>query len=149
MKMRVPPEAVAEIHRLSEQNDGLCVPEHVVRRAQNKNSALHELFEWDDKKAGHQHRLEQARALIMSVQVTYVHDGKPIVHRVFVSLADDRIEGKGYRTIEAVMKDPSKRAQLLSTALAELGALKKRYGRLKELTRVFTALDKVKREHGE
>lgn len=51
-------------------DNGRLTPEGVVSAARDKNSVLHGEFEWDDRKAGHAHRLDRARELIR--EVTYV-----------------------------------------------------------------------------
>ena len=48
---------------------GTITPTHVVDYAEAKDSPLHRYFEWNDKKAADQHRLQQARQLIASVTV--------------------------------------------------------------------------------
>ena len=47
---------------------GHLTPDLVVQAAQYEQSPIHSIFEWDDGKAAHQHRLWQARRLIRSVQ---------------------------------------------------------------------------------
>lgn len=61
-KKKVRQEVIAELQRLSGE-DGLK-PSYVVQEARAKSSPLHAEFEWDDKKAGHEFRLGQARTLI-------------------------------------------------------------------------------------
>ncbi len=41
----------------------------VVEYAKDKKTALHDLFEWDDKKAGYEYRLTQARHIVRHVAV--------------------------------------------------------------------------------
>jgi hypothetical protein len=48
---------------------GKLDPEVVVKVARRKAHPLHGYFEWDDKKAAHAHRIDQARALIREVKV--------------------------------------------------------------------------------
>lgn len=50
-------------------SDGRLTPETVLRDAKRKESPLHSSFEWDDKKAAHQHRLDTARELIRGVRL--------------------------------------------------------------------------------
>ena len=59
--------------------NGKVIPERVVERAREKTSCLHEYFNWDDKKAAYQYRLEQARHLIQSVVIEYVVEEKDII----------------------------------------------------------------------
>lgn len=46
------------------ERDGRLTPEEVVEQARDPQSPGHEHFEWDDGKAGHKHRVEQARQLL-------------------------------------------------------------------------------------
>jgi hypothetical protein len=141
---RLSEAAVQELNALVEAS-GLLTPAAVLERAEDKRSALHPLFTWDTKKAAHLRRLDEARAIIMMVRVRLEvqPDRPPINVRAFVSLADDRVAGGGYRPITVVLADPSQRAQLLRTAVQELGALQKKYAQLSELAQVFAALDDV------
>ena len=52
-----------------ETKTGRLTPDAVVAHAKDEDSPLHECFEWDDSKAAHAHRLDQARSLITSVKV--------------------------------------------------------------------------------
>ena len=49
---------VEELTRLQEVNR-ILTPEVVVRAAEDNNSILHKLFEWDDNKAAYNWRLQQ------------------------------------------------------------------------------------------
>lgn len=63
-------ESVQEaLQIITDKNGGILQPEAVVAAAKNAKSPLHAYFEWDDKKASHQWRIEQARRLIRSVRV--------------------------------------------------------------------------------
>ena len=59
---------------ISAENGGTLTPDAVVKDAKLKNSPLHGQFEWDTKKAAHQYRLEQARALIRTVRVVVTEE---------------------------------------------------------------------------
>ncbi len=134
-KARKELEQLAASHRVLK-------PEMVIEFAKNKRTALHECFEWNESKAAHLWRLEQARALIR-VLVTVEHGSKKAPIRALVSLKSDRYNGGGYRSIEAVMRSPKMYAELLDEALAELRAIQVKYQRLRELKRVFAAVDEV------
>ena len=62
-----------------EQPDGSITPEVVVADASNPDSPLHGHFEWNDSKAAHQHRLQQARAIL---RVRFVVTNEETVLRV-------------------------------------------------------------------
>lgn len=57
------------LERIRMRNNGVLTPEAVVADAADKSSPLHSEFEWNDKRAAHQHRLNQARELIRKVTV--------------------------------------------------------------------------------
>jgi hypothetical protein len=53
------------------------------------------------------------------------------------------VNGTGYRPTEIIYRDENAYATLLETALTELKAFQRKYGRLKELSGVFGEIDKV------
>ena len=121
--------------------DGTLKPEAVVAFAQDPNTALHSQFEWDDTKAGHQFRLEQARKVIRVRVRVLPQSNEPV--RCYVSLPSDRREGQGYRTLVSVMSDEDRRQELLNMALAEAQQFKRKYEHLSELGDVFSAIDQA------
>lgn len=46
------------------EQQGRLTPDMVVEHARDPESPAHDWFEWDDSKAAHKHRLEQARELL-------------------------------------------------------------------------------------
>lgn len=134
-----------ELEYLREQNGGeLVQPEQVVEFARlNRDSALHAEFEWNNTKAAHQFRLEQARRIIrLNINVLETPNGDVTVP-MYVSLVSDRRSGGGYRTLESVMSNEELREQLLHQALDEFNRVRRKYQTLQELTPVFTAIDRV------
>ncbi len=69
-------EIVAENHNLK------IHAADVVEYAKDKETALHDLFEWDNKKAGYEYRLTQARHVVrhvmVRVEVGKTPDNQPI-----------------------------------------------------------------------
>ncbi len=94
----------ARLQRIEEAHSGRLTPEAVVADAGDPESPLHELFEWDDSIAAHQHRLYQARSVIRSVRmdvrveqrsvstVRYVRDPSAGEEQGYVSIASLRTE---------------------------------------------------------
>lgn len=122
------------------------LPVAVVNEARDPDSPLHRYFEWDDTKAAHAHRLDQARQLIASIEI--ISDDKSDPRPAFVSLASDRISG-GYRDMNHVLSSAQLRKELLSTALGELKAMQARYDRMDDLVRVIKpAVRKVEKLAG-
>ena len=127
-------------HIRSQNAEGLLQAHEVVEFAEDPSTALHAQFEWDDVKAGHEYRLEQARRFIRAV-VTFEPNLQRNM-RGFVSLKSDRAQpGGGYRTRDAVMSAAEMREELLQEALEELNRLKDKYQMLSALKGVFDAID--------
>lgn len=59
-----------ELAKIKGHNSGDLSPEMVVNAAKEPSSPLHAVFEWDNDKAAHQHRLTTAGLLIRSIVVT-------------------------------------------------------------------------------
>jgi hypothetical protein len=122
--------------------EGILRPESVVSAASDPASPLHPCFTWDDAKAGHEYRLEEARRLIRCT-VTMLPAAEQS-YRAFVSLGSDRAKpGGGYRSTVHVMTSAASRAELLEQALSEMKRWQARYATLVELSPVFEALDAV------
>ena len=94
----------AEINRIYQEHNGIT-PSLLVEEAKNPDSILHHLFEWDDEKAGHAYRLDQARQIITSVKVNIVSETKMISAVSY--LRDPRVPGdqQGYVSIETLKTD--------------------------------------------
>jgi hypothetical protein len=132
-----------ELKRIAKEHRGILRPATVVKEAEPEDSPLHGCFCWDDTKAAHEFRLEQARKLIRVV--LFIEPNSNTEQQTYVSLSTDRkLRGGGYRLLSHVMTDKDKRMQLLADALAELNAFKLKYANLKELAGVFEAIRKVR-----
>ncbi|MCK9519881.1 MAG: hypothetical protein M0R06_03290 [Sphaerochaeta sp.] len=121
------------------KKNGSVTAEAVVLEARNKRSPLHECFEWDDKKAAHLHRINQACHLIKYIVIDE-EDVPELSAFVHVEIED---EGQ-YVTLQTAKDDPVLREQILRKALSELLAWKKKYGELKEFMQVTKTIDKIK-----
>jgi len=127
---------IAELRRISTENEGKLRAEDVVEAAKPEDSPLHDRFDWNDATAGHKFRLMQARQLIRVV-VEYVDMGtskKPI--RVFQSLSTDRRHGGGYRTTADVLAIDEHRTQLIEDAVRDMESFQARYSNIRELSDV-------------
>jgi hypothetical protein len=97
----IEPDAVQAIKDLSP--DGRPDPQKVVIAATDKSSPLHRYFEWDDGKAAHQHRLDQARRLIGSVRVLVEYEERTVMAPYYRHCP---AEPKGYISHDRLKKDP-------------------------------------------
>jgi hypothetical protein len=84
---------------------GTLTPDVVVEDARRKDSPLHDLFEWDTKKAALAHWHDVARHLIRNVRVTIVNESRTLRAPYFVR--DQSLPGnqQGYTTIDRVRGD--------------------------------------------
>ena len=118
-------------------SDASISAEEVLKKAQaDEHSELHKCFEWDDAKAGHLYRLEQARHVIANlVFVTDTEDEAPV--RVF----HISTEKSTYKPTKLILQQPNEYQALLERAKQELYAFQRKYKSLQELDEVFTAID--------
>lgn len=121
------------------ENDGILTPEAVVEAAQPKTSPLHPHFEWDNKKAAHQYRLDQARELIRLRSVDLERpDGGTTRVNAWVNL-DPGPDGKrGYMPIVDALADPVRRELVLNRARQDLNSWVNRYRHLEEAATLLT-----------
>ena len=129
-----------ELETIARKHNGLCIPEEVVKVAKNKDSILHDYFEWDNTKASHLYRLWQARKLIVTIRYEPYEEKEAVQY--FVSLVSDR-KTSGYRIISDVMSDEEMRMELLKEALDMMLYFKKKYSILTELTKIFIEIEKT------
>lgn len=105
----LPSEVIAdELTRIYERDQKLTASA-VVKEATPTTAPLHPAFLWDDKKAGEEYRLYQARTLIRRVSVIR-EDREPT--KLFVNVPDQN----AYHPVDVVVKKPD----LYAAALNEL-----------------------------
>jgi len=135
------PDILEEIRK---SHDDILRPADIVEAAKPKNHPLHDRFEWDDNKAGYEHRLWQAREIIAVAVRVLKDDPKGETQRTYVSLKSDRNNpGGGYRTVDSVLRNRKLREEWYQQALAELREFTKKYQRLHRLRAVFAAFRKL------
>lgn len=132
-----------ELEKIAQSNQGVLRPHDVVQKAENKDSPLHEFFEWNDGEAAHQYRLKQARGLIRTiVTISPVANQKTI--RVWVSLTEDRNEKKGgYRKLQEVIVNPHMKSVMFEDAKREMKHFMAKFAQLEELAGVFSEMKKA------
>jgi hypothetical protein len=129
------PEQVAkELRELYEENGSLH-PEEIVEYARPKGTALHDCFEWNDKKAAMEYRLREARVILRAV----LEDGKPIFVHVLTKDPAPRTTGDYVVLVEA-LASPEMREQILARALREAELWARRYEELTELSAIIGAV---------
>jgi len=94
--------------------EGRLTPNAVIKAAANPRHPLHDAFEWDDTKAGHAYRIDQARALIARVRIEVTETD---IRIAYVRDPGAESESQGYRAT-AILADNKQQARL--AVLAEL-----------------------------
>lgn len=117
------------------RKSGGLTPTRVLRVAKNPDSILHPRFEWDDAKAGHQHRLWQARQLI-STKV-FKPEGTERLLRSYVHIPSPDGEGE-YVLASSVVHHPDKLALARDVAVRALAAAEDNVEELDEIVRLFS-----------
>jgi hypothetical protein len=102
---RIRQEATDEINRIAALNDGRLTPEQVVETASDPDNPLHRLFDWNDSTAAHKYRLDQARALIRSVEVRITIETRTITSVAYVRDPALGADEAGYRSVVKVRDD--------------------------------------------
>ena len=106
----------------------------LVEAARPKSSPAHRGFEWDDKRAAHEHRLNQARQWIRQIKIVTeaAPEGERLVHVPRISMAQDLeansdSSGKDgvYQALSVVVKRPDEFARALDEALGKLRAARR------------------------
>lgn len=105
-----PKEVSAELKKLGTFN-----AEDIVRVAQSPTSPLHKYFEWDDRKAAHSFRLQQARHLVVAISFEDA-DGDLVREYESVVIDDKRM----YVPMTTIRKDESLFDQVIEQALREV-----------------------------
>jgi hypothetical protein len=110
----------AAIDRIAAANGDGPLPEAVVREARNPKHPLHECFDWNDEKAAHEHRLDQARALISSIQVLVEYEDILVPTTCYVHDVRKGRQGQGYCSVDALSRRRQDAIQTLELELERI-----------------------------
>lgn len=117
--------------------------ENVVLEAANEDCVLHSYFEWNDAKAAHNWRLDQAQYLIRHLDVVISGDDEEErTIRAFVNVVEEA--ERHYVSVEDAMRNPVLREQVVARAFAELESWRNRHAELTEFARIFASVDKLR-----
>lgn len=126
-----------ELQRL-QKTHGQLTPQIVLTAARSPKSPLHMEFDWDDKVAGDQWRLDQATRLIKRVKVKFVDSAGDVQRiRAYVSLPNEEGPGRNYQPVEAVVQDQFSLKLILADMERDWQAFKRRYDRFDEFARMI------------
>ena len=127
---------VEELTRLQEVNR-ILTPEVVVRAAENSESVLHKLFEWDENKAAYNWRLQQARTILNNIEVTIITDGEPREIAVF----EVTTRSEGYKSVDTFTNEDVDFVR--ASILRQLNTMKSKLKTYKEFDKVLFFIDKA------
>lgn len=131
---KVKSEVLTKIYR----RDGHVTASAVVAEATPAQSPIHDEFEWDDKKAAHEHRLSTARRMIRITTVTFA----PGVRQKLINVPAIRIaspcghvSGKEgvYKTASDVVKTPGEYKAAMAQLQLQIRAIEKTIAGLKQV----------------
>lgn len=133
------PQEVGE-HLTRLGSEAPLTPERILEDARRADSPTHAAFEWDNERAAHRYRIEQARYLIQAV-VTVVNEGEEKRQmRAFVNVVNPDAETdddpRRYVTTQEAAMSPAYRQQVLTGLLSQAHAWAERAKAFKELSRV-------------
>ena len=124
--------------------NGNLTPLDLLKSAKPIKSSIHKYFEWDDTKAAHKWRLEQAREII-SILYIEVND---IETRAYESIYIEN-EGREYKNINSILDSSKLLDQVLDKAIQEITYWENRYKNLSELRGIFKEIKIIKRKRGQ
>lgn len=110
-------EIAARVIKDLEQRFGVVRPSTLVREAAKPTHPLHDQFEWDDKKAGHQYRINQARQLIASVKVVMTFSHMKIDGRAYYRDPSLSSGEQGYVSVVKLRTEKERAEQSLRMAM--------------------------------
>ncbi len=72
------------------EETGGSLPEDVLTHAADPESPMHDYFEWDDSAAAYMWRMQQARTIVLQIDLKIIRDGREETVRAFESIHVER-----------------------------------------------------------
>jgi hypothetical protein len=122
-------QGVQQVAQSLYEKHGRLLPSALVAAAQPRTSPAHDGFEWDNKKAGHEYRLWQARGWFRRIEIRIEPAGQPerlinVPRIVRVEAEADSREGE-YQIPSVLIKRPDEFQRALDQAQGKLAAAKR------------------------
>lgn len=125
-------EVRARLAEIENANGGRLRPEDVLKDAADPDSPLHDRFQWDNEKAAHAYRLEQARQLIRSVTITVSNEVKSVRTVCYTRDPDCEATEQGYVSVAVLQSDEDLARRALCDEFRRVGDLLARARKLAE-----------------
>lgn len=118
-------QGVQEVAQALYDRKGKVSPSELVEAARPKNSPAHDGFEWDNKKAGDEYRLYQARNWCRKIVIRVEPAAEPerLVH-VPKIVQDESREGE-YQALSVLITRPDEFERALGEATGKVSAAKR------------------------
>ena len=130
-----------------QKRKGALTPDIVLKDASRKTSKIHSCFEWDNTKAAHAFRLNQARYMLRSIEVVIETDDDKDETRTIELRAFQNVENedgdKVYVTLNQARENDDYWQQVKDSAIAEIKSWQKKYKTIKEFEVIFDAIAQV------
>lgn len=97
---------------------GRLTPDEVLKRARPKDSPLHDIFEWNDSEAARKYRLNQARELISSFDISITINRVEVNVQQFVRDPNKSTEEQGYVSVTSIKSDSDEAREFVSRELS-------------------------------
>ena len=139
----------AAVEQVRAEHGGRFTDDDIVHAAEDQGSAMHRIFEWDNGKAGHAYRCQQARTMVRALRITYVAPkGVPATSVRAFEVVVKKPQGAPkdaprtlYSSHAEAMADPASREALLAEAITQLMSWRRRFRLLNEFDRLFDEID--------
>lgn len=139
-KFPVKPNDVGRYFEKLNDEYGEVNPEIIVEKAKDENNILHNCFEWDDTKAAHKYRIEQAKEIIRCL---VIQTDKGEKTRAVVSVSINCNEKRSYQPLRLVLNNDYAKSMLLEQAKRDAEIFIAKYRALSELSCVINEMEKV------
>lgn len=123
------------------EKEGRLTAKNLLDANRSKGAPLHSAFNWDDSEAAELYRESQARHIIACIVVKRDSVAEPVRQFLNVDVNDRR-----YHSVDVLLSKEDSAVALYKTALAELESFRRKYSGLKQLGKVFAAIDLLKIE---
>lgn len=134
---------INEILKIKKE-EGLTA-EQIITAAKHKKSQLHNLFDWDDNKAGDKWRLHQARILINEVKIIVGVKEYYAFENVSVEVKNKEHSKREYMTRSEIISNVALRQQVVKKAYEHLLYWKGQYQQYSEFEPIFEGIEEVGR----
>lgn len=120
-----------------EDAEGRVTAEGLVKAAKNPRHPMHKDFNWNDRIAGHLHRLETARKIIASVPIYFRTETKHIKSVAYVRDVSLPTDQQGYRSITRIVDEDDLANKTLEQEIERVKSLMDRAQEIAEALGLF------------